>query len=393
MVNESLTPLATCFVICPFGNERSSAEEARIFNEINDLHQNVFRPVEAICYEQGHPVRILDARELNDVDQDTIRDKVIELIDAADVVLTVMTADKPNGFIEYGWAMGMWKKPIILCSADYRLPTNINNALAIEYDPAHINGSDPDRVRKLVGQLAERILRDLRKRGRRPPFEHFPKTMLAHGAIDVLGRFMDVSIKDWSDTLLAAEREIIVASNAMWQITTQPFQDADGTYTNIESLLLKKALQGVKVTVLMQHPDNTTTNHLRKTSLNSGVDDVRERQRRAFKSWATVRATFERISRESNLDLAKDGFRVIRLRNRFLPFRATLTDKKLYMTLRFYTQQFNSGLCLVAGAGLQQDEKNPSVYDQIREELEFLIGENAQSSEESYQSWLRTGAE
>jgi hypothetical protein len=393
MINESLTPAATCFVICPFGNERTSAEEARIFTEINDLHQNVFRDVETICAEQGFPVRILDARELNNVDQDTIRDKVIELIDRADVVLTIMTADKPNGFIEYGWAMGMWKKPIILCSAEYKLPTNINNALAIEYDPDHIDGSKPERVRKLIDQLAARMLRDLRTPGRKVPFEHLPKTMLAHGAINVLGRFKDISIKDWSDTLLAAESEIIVASNAMWQITTQPFQDADGTKTSIESLLLKKAMQRVKVTVLMQHPDNTTTAHLRNTSLKSGLDRIRNTQLCAFDTWATVRRIFEQKRRSSDLDLSEDGFRVIQLRNRFLPFRATLTDKKLYMTLRLYTQGFNSGLCLVAEPGAERDDENPSVYDQIRDELEFLIDENAVASEEGYQRWLRTAAE
>ena len=154
MVNYGLTPPATCFVICPFGNERTSEEEARIFSEINNLAAHVFRDVEAKCAEAGEPVRILDARDLNDVEPDTIRDKVIELIDAADVVLTVMTADKPNGFIEYGWATGMWKKPIILCSTEYTLPTNINNSLTIEYDPEHIDGSSPERTKKIVEKLS-----------------------------------------------------------------------------------------------------------------------------------------------------------------------------------------------------------------------------------------------
>lgn len=390
MVNKILTPTATCFVICPFGNERTSAEEARIFTEINDLHRNVFRKVEAICADDGCPVRILDARELNDVEQDTIRNKVIELIDKADVVLTIMTADKPNGFIEYGWAMGMWKKPIILCSTDYRLPTNINNSLTIEYDPAHIDGSKPEKTDRIVSQLADRVLRELRSRGKKPPFEHMPPTMLAHGAIDVLGRFMDVSIKEWSETLLAAEREIIVASNAMWQITTQPFQDADGTAIDIENLLLKKALEGVKVTVMMQHPDNTTVGHLRNIALKSGLDDIRAKQQRSYDTWATVRASFHRIARSSGLELDAQGFRVIQLKDRFLPFRATLTDKKLYLTLRFYTQLFNSGLCLVAEPGTSRDEKNPPVYDQIRDELDFLIEENSDASEAQYNDWLKS---
>lgn len=392
MVNDRLTPAATCFVICPFGNERSSAEEARIFAEVNDLHQNVFRSVETICAAAGHPVRILDARELNDVHQDTIRDKVIELINSADVVLTIMTADKPNGFIEYGWAMGLWKKPIILCSVDYQLPTNINNALAIEYDPAHIDGSKPQRVKRLVDQLAERILRDLRNSARRPPFVHFPPTKLAHGAVDVLGRFMDVSIKDWSDTILNAEKEIILASNNMSQITKQPFQAADGSRTNIESLLLHMALKGVRVTVVMQHPENTSQDHIRNISGDAGLDGTREIQQRAFDSWATVRRSFESISRRSSQGLAADGFRVIQLRRRFLPFRATLTEKKLYLTLRFYTQQFNSGLCFIARPDIEHSEKNPSVYKQIHDELGFLIDENSETSEAGYQEWLKASA-
>ncbi|MEO0668233.1 MAG: hypothetical protein AAFZ99_09990 [Pseudomonadota bacterium] len=392
MVKKGLTPPANCFVICPFGNERTSAEEARIFAEINNLGANVFRPVEQNCAEAGQPVRILDARDLNDVKPDTIRDKVIELIDAADVVLTVMTADKPNGFIEYGWAMGMWKKPIILCSADYRLPTNINNALAIEYDPDHLDGSHPKRLQKVIDQLTEQVLRQLSEKGRKPPFAHFPPTMLAHGAIDVLGRFRDVSIREWSDMIRNAHSEIIVASNAMFQITKQPFQKADGSTTDIESLLLERALAGVRVTVVMQHPTNASLGHLRRNSLKSGVEEARGKLQTAYDIWATVRRSYQRIARDPDKNLRPDGFRVIQLHDRFLPFRATMTENRLYLTLRFYTQLFNSGLCIVAGPDAEADDDNPSVYSQIREELNFLITENEAASEDSYRTWLESHA-
>lgn len=402
MVNESLSAsektgcdgqdTITCFVITPFGDDSStSKEEARIFREIQGLNSAIFRPVENSFAEAGVRLEIKDAREWSHLNRDTIREKVIELIDKADLVLIVMTsAEKPNAFIEYGWATGMWKTPIILKRKGFELPSNISNNLAIEYDPACFDGTQPDRARNVARELKACIEGELPKYARRVPFKHFPPTMLAHGKVDLLGRFRDVSVKEWSDALHDARKDIVLASSALLAITKQPFVDEDGEKCGIEEILLKKALDGVRVTVVMQHPDNMGAGHLRVIALDKGERTVREEQERAFKKWCTVRRAFDETRRRLGSHAPEDGFRVIQMHNRFLPFRATLTDRRLYLTFRFYTQEFNSGLCLIAEPGPKgQDIDNPSIYSQIRTELEFLISENLERSEKNYQTWLR----
>lgn len=391
MVNKDLTNTSTCFVICPFGNEGSSEDEVRIYQEIRNLTTNIFAPAQKILLEQGHTVQISDARNL-DAEQDTIRNKVIELIDQADVVIFVMTADKPNGFIEYGWSMGLWKTPIILKRDEYTPPTNINNNLAVEYSSRDIDGSNPDRAQRVVDQLVQQIKKKLDRTPAARPFEHFPPTMLAHGVVDVLGRFRDISPRQWSDMLNAAEEEIILASSTMLKPFEQQFFDRDGSPIDIDELVLKKALEdGVRVTVLMQHPDNTSLDHLRKNVAKKGVSSARDDQEKSFRLWASTQQVYEQALRQRGDEVPHDGFRVIRLRNRFLPFRVTFTDKEMYLTLRFYTQLFNSGLCLVTKPGpTDQDTENPSVYRQIRDELEFLISENAGPSGDDYAAFVQT---
>lgn len=385
MVNEPLTKSGTCFVICPFGNENTSDDEAGIFQEIELLKRNVFRPAEQFLADDGYDVHISDARGL-DGEQDTIRSRVIELIDQADVVVFVMMRNKPNGFIEYGWSMGLWKTPIILKPDDYDPPTNINNNLAVEYNLDKI--SNLDAARDVAANLAQEIKKKLDSAPKKP-FEHFKATTLAHGVVDVLGRFKDVTPREWSKSLLAAEKEIIMASSAMLKPLQQEYFDENGQRVELDELLLKKAIQDrVKVTILMQHPDNTTSSHLRKNVAKMGVQTAKASQDQAFHIWSTARRTYDQALRQRG-DEPDNGFRVIRLRKRFLPFRATLTDKELYLTLRFYTQLFNSGLCVVAKPGpTDQDADNPSVYRQIRDELEFLITENEGPSDDDYRDFL-----
>lgn len=385
MVNEPLTKSGTCFVVCPFGNENTSDDEAGIFQEIELLKRNVFLLAEQLLADDGYDVHISDARGL-DGEQDTIRSRVIELIDQADVVVFVMMRNKPNGFIEYGWSMGLWKTPIILKPDDYDPPTNINNNLAVEYNLDKI--SNLDAARGVAANLAQEIKKKLDSAPKKP-FEHFKATTLAHGVVDVLGRFKDVTPREWSNSLLAAEKEIIMASSAMLKPLQQEYFDENGQRVELDELLLKKAIQDrVKVTILMQHPDNTTSSHLRKNVAKMGVQTAKASQDQAFRIWSTARRTYDQALRQRG-DEPDNGFRVVRLRKRFLPFRATLTDKELYLTLRFYTQLFNSGLCVVAKPGpTDQDADNPSVYRQIRDELEFLITENEGPSDDDYRDFL-----
>jgi hypothetical protein len=156
---------------------------------------------------------------------------------------------------------------------------------------------------------------------------------------------------------------------------------------------LLKATEGVQVTVLMYHPSNLTLGHLKRLE-STRLAVARAEIDAAFDDWAQVRKTYENARLRHQANPSDDfveggGFRVVQMRQRYLPFRATLTEKRVLFTLRFYTEAINSGICMVAtNGGEAGDPYNKSVYRQVHEELQFLIGENLEASEQHYQDWL-----
>lgn len=389
MVKDTLNPLKrSCFVICPFGNQIGTEEEVDVWNEMSNLDKTVFAVAREICLKAGYDVKLTDARGFDEGEAGTIRERVVELIDTSDVVVMVMTNNKPNAYLELGWAMGLWRNPIILHESNCKPPSDISDMLRVPYDSEEIQNKESGHARTSGEELAKSILNRLGSEPRRKPFDHFWPSQLAHGKIDLLGRFQNISHAEWSQQFLSAREYITLASSTMRQILKQPFVDAQGKQIDLDELLLQRALDGVKVTILTRHPDNLSEDHLRRSSIKEGIDPALQDLETAYKIWNTQRKTYDSIRNRGRPDLPEDGFRLVRMRKRYLPFRASITEQSLYYTFRFYTQKFNSGLCMVARPDPHNtDEYNPPVFNQIRRELNYLIDENAETSDQEYHDW------
>jgi hypothetical protein len=128
------------------------------------------------------------------------------------------------------------------------------------------------------------------------------------------------------------------------------------------------------------------------------LEEVRYQLIKSYKHWANY-VRFYRQSRQSREIEegvtypfpTEESFRVIQLRHRYLPYRVTLTEKKALTTLRFYSESVNSGLCIESQpADHEYEDVSKPFYEQIREELNFLISENEEHCEPDFQEYLKT---
>lgn len=394
-----------CFVVCPFGNLSKGEEESRLHRELDGLKKNIFRRAEQICRRKGYPIQIADGRlELKSGER--LPSSGIDLsilratqrgIDRADAVIVVLNANKPNVFVELGWAHGMWQAPILLISEDYMMPSDISNLLGVPYKPAEAAGGDPDGAKEVAQRLANQLIERLQLGKTQKPFEHWPETTLARGQVHVYNRFSKaISKEEWSGMLQGAKQEIIVASTGMSKIGNHDFFWAREGHPpmsmGLSNLLLLKAIEGIMVTIVMYHDSNMTLGQLKRLERDN-LPLARAEIQSAFEAWSQTRLQYE-VARLAAKDSKTEdfvpggGLRVIQLTDRHLPFRATLTESRVIYTARFYTEAFNSGLCVDALAPqANEDAFSKSVYTQIREELQFLIDENSEASEARYQDW------
>ncbi|MCQ8782271.1 hypothetical protein [Mangrovibrevibacter kandeliae] len=389
-----------CFVISPFGNPHGTPEARDLHAEMRKLRTQVFEPAEKRCRERGYAVTIATNEEERSI---TILTSTLRGIQDADAIIGVLTADRPNVYLEIGWASSFWHKIIYVQRRDYVLPADINNAkIGAYYSHEQLDGSDEPGRLEAIDRLATRIIEEVTRQERDMPFEHFKDTTrLSVGSSQLFNRFSRaVTPADWSRMLQKAESEIIIASSKLRDIRKHPFphQMPDGQDgTALTSLLLLKALEGVKVTVIIYHPDNPTLRYLLKgedarADIDSALAEARTNIESSFGLWCQFVSGF-RQSRQATLsqtgrELPLDNVKLIQMRERFLPFRVTLTDKQALITFRFFTESYNSGLCLVTNnGGPGADEWNLPIYQMVRNDLRMLVEENQEASEQSYREW------
>ena len=395
-----------CFVVCPFGNLAKGEEEARLYRELDALKTHIFKLAEEICRKKRFPIKIDDGRLEPDPGK-TLPAFGIDLgimgttqrgIDDADAVIVLLnSSNKPNVFVELGWAHGLWQTPVLLISEDYMMPADINNLRGIPYTPAAVSGAAPEAAAAIAAKLAEQLIIRLKLGKTKKPFDHWPETTLARGQVHVYNRFSKaISKEEWSRMMQAAKKEIVIASTGMSKIGIQDFfwtsKGRPPVSMGLSNLLFLKATEGVKVTIVMYHEDNMTLGQLKRLERDK-LALARAEILSAFEAWSLTRLQYENARLAAGNQKSRDfvpggGFRVIQLTDRHLPFRATLTEKRVIYTARFYTEAFNSGLCVDALAPQAvEDPYSKSVYTQIHEELQFLIDENAGPSEDRYKEW------
>ncbi len=392
----------TCFVVCPFGDPRGTAKQRLLYKERMDLRRTVFSRVEAICEARGYPISFEDGD--TGLPQGVIQEDTARRIDQADVVVLVATAaEKPNTWIELGWAQGFWQDPIFLVRKGFSLPSDVVGAIYEPFSLADISGDSEVAADALAQRIAERIVYKLAVPERKWPFQYLERsTTLALGKVRVYERFSKaVTFERWSSTIQAAEKMIFVASPRMRDMVDRgaafTWVDTSGKSQKVtfDRLLFRKALEGVQVTILMQSHHSYPINHM----VSSGVlshEELTETVTQSYAFWANVMTEYRqsRQSRESTRGSSEalsieDGFRVIPMRGRLLPFRVTLTEKQAFATLRFYSEPVNSGLCIESRPARRQlQEFDKPFYERIRAELELLVDENRQAAEGTYQNFL-----
>ena len=266
------------------------------------------------------------------------------------------------------------------------------------------SGDDAAGAADIAERLAKRIMKKLAAPQRVKRFRHMPETTLAVGNFRFYNRFSNAfSFDDWFKVLAAAKEEIVIASPRMWEMLKMNFTwvgiDGRSQTNKLSFFLLYKALEEqVKIRLLMQHPDNYSLGHMRRDEITSPAA-VREELVTSYLYWAdfiTRYRTSRQLAESAGAQFAspmEDAFRVIQVRHRYMPYRVSLTEKRAIVTLRFYTESVNSGMCIDARpSSIHYDIYNRPFYEQIREELDFLTDENAESSEVAYQNYLRTRA-
>lgn len=392
-----------CFVVCPFGDPKGTPKQRRLHAERMDLRRTTFARVAEICAARGYPISIEDGD--TGLPQGVIQEDTARRIDQADVVILVATsAEKPNTWIELGWAQGFWQDPIFLVRKGFSLPSDVIGTIYEAFSTADISGENAAAADALAQRVAERIVYKLAVPERKWPFQFLEKsTTLAVGKVRVYERFSKaVTFERWSSTIQAAEKEIFVASPRMRDMVDRgaafTWLDSAGRSQKVtfDRLLFLKALEGVQVTILMQSPGSYTIDHMVGGGTLSD-EKLRESVEESYAFWAKVMTEYRQsqqsreATRETSAALSiEDGFRVIPIQRRLLPFRVTLTEKQAFTTLRFYSESVNSGLCIESRPARRKvDEFDRPFYEQIRAELEFLVDENRKAAEDTYQDFLR----
>lgn len=370
------------------------------------LQTVVFPLTEEICRRQGVDVEIRDGEA--GAPGREIREDTARRIDQADAVIVVATtAQKPNSWIEFGWADGFWHEPILLVRTGFDLPSDIVSTISVFFTPSQITGVNETATRRLAERLATHVVHKVRSDRKAPRFPHLQKRSTnALGSLRIYNRFSNAFTFDqWSQVIEGATSEIIIASPRMIDMVERSFSrtSASGERrpTPFAQLLLGLALEKrLRVTLVMQHPDNYSVDHmLRDTQEETGR--LRAALQDSYDYWAQVVLAYRQSRQARQRDPStvdgdgydvsiEEGFRVVQLHRRYLPYRVTMTDRRAIVTLRFYTEAVNSGLCIECSPSEQEhiDFDRP-FYEQVREELQFLIEENRQHIEPAFQDFLR----
>ncbi|MEQ8737347.1 MAG: hypothetical protein RID59_02130, partial [Hoeflea sp.] len=343
-----MTDSKTCFVITPYGDPDGTPQQQVLAQNISALIENIIRPVGDYCASKGFDVRMeIGFDEKQDSD---LWGKIGRRIEAAETVLAVIASEGPNAYLELGLAYGLWMRPILLCYGGWELPSDISSLeyVQVSYDQAFgRNGANPQPV---IENIGERLISVIETGRRRPP-DLFDKRMTSYGLIRTMSRFNAISNTEWSAMLNDAAEHIVLVLPKARTVLKQKFQAPDGEPESLTSLLTRQVVyDGVDVTIVTNHPDMVTPEYLKRTG-DTDINEFRDDLKRSFVRWNTVRLAIEnqlRTMDRTGLEKAPGKFRFIQAAGNQLPYRITLTESRMLLTLRFTEESYNSHHCMDA---------------------------------------------
>jgi hypothetical protein len=380
----------TCFVITPYGDPNGAPEQKLLAQNITALIENIIRPVGDYCESKGFSVRMeigFDERQEAD-----LWGKIGRRIEAAETVLAVIASEGPNTYLELGLAYGLWMRPILLRYGGWDLPSDISSLERIEvsYDQAHgRNGADPRPVIENIGGRLISII----ETGRRKPPELFDRRMTSYGIIRTMSRFNTISNAEWSAMLNDATDHIILVLPKGLTVRKQKFEDPVGLPETLEELLTRQALyEGVDVTIITNHPDMITSEYLKRTG-DTDIGEFRAMLNQSFTRWNTVRLAIDNKARESKqanpeaLERTPGRFRYIQAAGTQLPYRISLTESRMLLTLRFTEESYNSHHCMDVAILPASRDDNPPLIRLIQDDIKRIIDMNEARAEQEYLDW------
>jgi hypothetical protein len=376
--------LANIFVITAFGTEHSDDEHEReIYAHRQLIKTKILDPIiNRFFAENGYNIRF-------DIGSDNPNDKllyakIMQDIYDADMVLAVIFEHRPNVYLEIGWSQAFWNKTMFLKRSDVSLPADILGHEVEEYkENCFLPGNETALVSVQDG-LYRRILANLKRQRRLPPHFLEGKSAAASGSVTLYNRFSKgVTPEDWANTIDSAKDFIIMCIPKLYRIDDQAFsiKNEFGDDFLLGPLLLRSAIRGVRVTILMSHPDSYSSWHFPSKYRERDLAVERNKLRDVYNKWNNkfIANYLAMIGKKEYAHLKPDGFRVIAVQDRYLPFRVTLTEQRAITTIRFYSEPLNSMHCIDAPAPTDLNDEqgyNRSFYSMILHEMNFLIREN-----------------
>lgn len=377
-----------------------SDSDEEIHRLVLGLKGNILDAAVSECARQGEVMEVYDGRQ--NVQPDAIWRTITEDISGAHGVIGVVANSKPNTFIEIGFAMGLWIKPILLKLDTVDMPSDLNNIKFVEFSKEQALGRAD--AKDAIADLVE-LLQKTKPQPEREQPAYLPVSTSSAGQIKTYNRFSDaIKPPEWSSVLWSAEREIILAApkalglfNNEWLSWKRDKKNPDvplPRQVDLEEILFERVVyDGVNLTVLCQDPEKIGPDDQtfrRDGTAKLSVEAMRSRTIEALNKLYTLKWLIEEASKiRGSEDVMPGEVRIVQIKDLRFPHRVTMTDRRLLMTIRLHSELWNTRFSIDAEAiaGPVDYERTP-IYHLIRGELEMIINTNQAHSESKYDEWL-----
>jgi hypothetical protein len=361
------------FVISPIG-----APDSQRRRHADAVFSNILLPAAELA--AGGTGRITVLRGDHDPTAGDIMRYVLDSILESEFVAPVVFEANPNVFYEAGIAHAAGRRLLLVKHKDFGAPFDVLGQRYVEYDDQDL--ADPQYARRPSGpveQFARALVaeHDAAHRDGRSGNPFNRPEIGALGRERILEHFRDLTYLDWSKMLLNAEQEIWIAGLTLLELAnTSDFfflptgpegELSPGGRRNLAHLLSFALGRGVRVTMLMMHPDNPALPAMlirppqAPEPIEYEIQKVREDIELSYRRWTDWRTRLVQGSLRELSDLpeelgllrhAADAWRIIQVRTGIIPQRVTLTEREVVTTPFFCTVPYNSaGPAVRAKAG------------------------------------------
>ena len=289
----------------------------------------------------------------------------------------------------------MWHTPILLRLADFPLPSDLEGLERRDFTEDQAHGKAD--ASELIAWLAQRMANTPSKANLPTP-KYLPKTTSSDGQVRTYNRFNTISPSEWSNMLWDAEREIIFAAPKLYKLwrfpwTDRPSSDSavsiDQVEISFERLLTEKIIADrVNVTAIMPDPNSIDDAYLKRPVDSESFDEFLSDLSKARRRWYTLRQGIEnRLAAQGDGPEVAGRIEIITLWNMRFPNRLTMTEKRMFLTLRFYQERFNTRFSIDAAPSSGVSDEDTPIFHLMRRDIELILEENRKRSEEDYREW------